>query len=123
MATTLAPVTDDENLVWERVIAAGITIKMIGGNCPVQAEGSFDDQTFYFRARYSYWQFHVGPEDDWFTGREWLLEGEFGTDYEAGWMCRHEALDIIVDSVAAYRAMVALATSDVLVPLDDKGAQ
>jgi hypothetical protein len=35
----------------QRAQAAGIVIDSIGGNCPVQAEGSFDGMRFYFRAR------------------------------------------------------------------------
>ena len=32
-------------------MSVGIIITRLGGNCPVQAEGSFDGMAFYFRAR------------------------------------------------------------------------
>ena len=35
---------------------------MIGGNCPVQAEGRIDGLPLYFRARSSHWSLGIGGD-------------------------------------------------------------
>jgi len=82
---------------------SGVTILCLGGNCPVQAEGTVDGQPFYFRSRGDSWQFHVGPEEDWFTGKEWWVDHEFGEWPSAGWITDEEAKALIAQGVAEYR--------------------
>ena len=55
----------------------GVVIEWLGGNCPVQAEGTFDGEAFYFRARGGSVTCDVG---EWAWG---------GPEYEwpdAGWV-------------------------------------
>ena len=86
----------------------GVTLDCIGGNCPVQAEGSFDDKRFYFRARGDAWRLHIwtGTEDYLGTENpdEWVSEGEYGSGFDAGWMHNHEALALIVDGISRFKA-------------------
>ncbi|AHE56055.1 hypothetical protein [Sphingomonas sanxanigenens] len=83
---------------------ADIEIASIGGYCPVQAEGSVDGQPFYFRARGEEWQLHIGPREDWFSGREWWIEVPWtGETYGAGYMPHDQAARLIVAGIAAWR--------------------
>lgn len=61
-----------------------IEITLIGGNCPVQAEGTVNGVPFYFRARGKRWSMSIGgqPVGD----PAWYYEEAYGDDYEAGWM-------------------------------------
>lgn len=112
---TLDPVFAEQDETWARegpaAIAAfegtGATLRCIGGNCPVQAEGTFDGLHFYFRARGDGWQFHVAPTNEDIFGEHELAC--YGRDYgdgpfDAGWMPQHEALGFIVQSIGEYRA-------------------
>ena len=82
----------------------GIKIHSLGGNCPVQGYGTFEGEEFYFRARGDGWQFHVGPEDRRFEPGEYQFDGEYeGGPYDAGWMPRHVAINLICDAVLEYR--------------------
>lgn len=82
----------------------GIAFTSKGGNCPVQAEGTFDGNEFYFRARGDEWQFHVGPDAERFGPNEYVAEGEYGDGFDAGWMPLHTAIAIICAQVEIYRA-------------------
>ena len=92
-------------------VRAGLTVDWIGGNCPVQAEGSIDGKRFYFRARGEHWQFHVSDEGD---GRArdwpdfmtcWVHEEPWGDGpYDAGWMPEDVARQMIAKGAEAYRA-------------------
>ena len=116
MRAALAPFLQEQRETWERegpaVMARaerlGITIDSKGGNCPVQAEGSFDQQRFYFRARGDEWSLTVwtGAEDYLATENphEWGIVRGYGKGFEAGWMPLHEAVGFICDGVEAYRS-------------------
>lgn len=68
-----------------------LIIDQLGGNCPVQAEGTIDGQPFYFRARGEHWAFHVGADDP-VGDPEWTYAEEYpGGRYAAGWMSEDEA--------------------------------
>lgn len=83
---------------------AGIQLDTIGGNCPVQAEGTIDGKRFYFRARGDSWQFHVAEtEAEIFTHPLFYTEQPYGTWPDAGWMPQHEAIHFIIVSTEAYR--------------------
>lgn len=75
-----------------------VAIDSIGGNCPVQAEGTINGLRFYFRSRGEHWSVEVhptasGPYLDWpDDGAEWVYEEEYGDGpFDAGWMPEHEA--------------------------------
>jgi hypothetical protein len=78
---------------------AGIQVNMLGGNCPVQAEGAIDGVRFFFRARGEHWSIDVGG-DDGFRHREKWGDGPF----EAGWMPEDEARRMIEKGAALFRA-------------------
>ena len=93
-----------------------VEIDMLGGNCPVQAQGKIDGEPFYFRARGEHWSICIGSdvEDDRntsFHGRDvignprWYFEEEWGAGpYDAGWMEMEEARQMIEAAAARYRA-------------------
>jgi len=80
-----------------------LKIEMIGGNCPVQAEGTVNGQPFYFRARGEHWSFGVGvdPIGDpaWYHQERWSDE-----EFAAGWMDEAVARRLIDRCAAAYMA-------------------
>lgn len=82
-------------------IAAGVVLHWIGGNCPVQAEGTIDEIPFYFRARGDEWSFSIGQEP---VGHpDWRYTETYGVWPEAGWMEESEALAFINKAVDLYR--------------------
>jgi len=67
-----------------------VIIQMLGGNCPVQAEGTINGQPFYFRARGDSWRMNIG---------DWSYEEDYGTGpFDAGWMTEDEARAFIKQS-------------------------
>ena len=108
----LDPVFEEQRETWDREGPAAmsraqglsITIDSLGGNCPVQGYGSFDGKRFYFRARHDEWQFHVADSDGAvFDPDAWVIEREYGDDFDAGWMPKHIAVGFICQSVEGYR--------------------
>lgn len=78
-----------------------IDIRWIGGNCPVQAEGTVGGQEFYFRARGDSWSIGIGG--DVVLDPEWGYEEDWGDGpYDAGWMPQHVALQMIGKAVGLY---------------------
>jgi len=76
----------------------------IGGNCPVQAEGTVDGKEFYFRARGEHWSVSIG-EWDIIGNPEWYYEEDYGDGpYDAGWMPEDKARGFIDKAIAKYRA-------------------
>ena len=81
----------------------GLVIEWIGGNCPVQAEGTIDGQEFYFRARGSRWSLAIGGVDV-IASPDWFYEEPYGLGpFDAGWMTEEEALAFIDKAVGLYR--------------------
>ena len=74
-----------------------ITIGWLGGNCPVQAEGTIGGEPFYFRARYDRWTIAIGS--DVFDKPGWFYEEEYPN---AGWMTEAEARAFIEDAAQRY---------------------
>lgn len=67
-----------------------IVIDFLGGNCPVQAEGTVDGQPFYFRARGDHWSMSIGGSD--VVGKpDWYYDEPYETWPDAGWMSIKEA--------------------------------
>lgn len=87
---------------------ADILIKWLGGNCPVQAEGTINGEPFYFRARGEHWSLEI-------TDAEGKLVWEYDEDYphgqySAGWMTEDDA-----------KTFIALAASKYTEPGEDDG--
>lgn len=80
-----------------------VVIEMIGGNCPVQAEGTVRGKPFYFRARGDQWRMSIGGSD--VVGEpDWSYAEDYGdSPYAAGWMTEEEARAFI--KIAAMKYM------------------
>ena len=88
-----------------------IKIDQIGGNCPVQAEGTIAGEPFYFRARGEHWSIGIGGdvvgEPDWFYQEEYP-----GEKFAAGWMTEAEAFAFISQAAERYDADFAAVNDD-----------
>jgi hypothetical protein len=73
-----------------------LKIDWLRGNCPVQAEGTFDGEPFYFRARYTSWRVEVG---EWECGALYREDSKYG----AGWMSEKEARAFIEQAYALWK--------------------
>lgn len=68
-----------------------VIISLLGGNCPVQGEGTVDGKPFYFRARGEGWRMNIGGADV-IVSPEWSFYQEYGDEpYAAGWITVDEA--------------------------------
>ena len=79
-----------------------LVIDDIWGHAPVQAKGSVNGKTFYFRARHRHWSMAIGvksDEDD--EKSEWYRESEHPNP---SWMEHDEAKAIIETCAADYAA-------------------
>lgn len=86
-----------------------IVIRWIGGNCPVQSEGTIDGAPYYFRARGDSWEIEIGGgfvlEDaaKGIPATGFYMEREYGDGpYDAGWMPVEEARGFIAEAAAEY---------------------
>lgn len=78
-----------------------VTINLIGGNCPVQAEGTIDGEPFYFRARGERWSIGIGG--DVVADPDWYYEEPYpGEKFAAGWMTDDEARKFISEAAERY---------------------
>lgn len=78
-----------------------ILIDLLGGNCPVQAEGTADGEPFYFRARGERWSMEIGGA---LGDPAWSYTQRYGTEkYAAGWMSEEEATAFIHEAVRRWR--------------------
>lgn len=75
-----------------------LVIQNIGGACPCQADGVWDNQFFYFRARHGEWTLEIGATPEDAVWGELIAEGD---DPTGGHMSDKEARAIIE---AAYKA-------------------
>jgi len=72
----------------------------IGGNCPVQAEGTIDGHPWYFRARtveleFNVWQDKAAQNADWFSPI-FTHEEAYGVERgDAGWIPQNLALEFV----------------------------
>lgn len=81
-----------------------IIITSLGGNCPVQAEGTIDGKEFYFRARGERWSMSIGGSDV-VGDPEWYYEEDYGAGpFAAGWMSEDEARAFIDKAAGLYAA-------------------
>lgn len=81
---------------------SSIKIDMLGGCCPVQAEGTIDGKPFYFRARGASWSMSIGGSD--IVGNpDWYYKQAYGDDaFSAGYMTEEEAITFINQSANLY---------------------
>lgn len=81
-------------------MSESLVIDWVGGNCPVQAEGTIDGFRFDFRARGSTWSFEVydGGKEPWYTHEKYSDE-----PYAAGWMTEDEARAFIEQGAQQFR--------------------
>jgi len=94
---------EEEGLLAE-LQSGGVVIRWLGGNCPVQAEGTIDGVVeFYFRARGDEWRIHIGPDRARFTKDEWTYGEPYGEWPAAGWITREEALQFIALGIEKWR--------------------
>jgi hypothetical protein len=77
-----------------------IHIDWIGGNCPVQAEGTINDKPFYFRARGEHWSLGIGIDP--IGDPEWEHAEWYGEWPDAGWMPVEEAEAFLRHAAACY---------------------
>lgn len=80
-----------------------IAIALIGGNCPVQAEGDINGEPFYFRARGSRWSMEIGGNPV-HGAAEWEYGESYGAWPDAGWMTEDEARAFIAKAAALWAA-------------------
>lgn len=79
-----------------------VVIDLIGGNCPVQAEGTIGGEPFYFRARGARWSIGVGGEP--VGAPVWHYEEPYGDWPEAGWITEEEARAFIAKAAGLWAA-------------------
>lgn len=80
-----------------------IDITEIGGNCPVQADGTINGVPFYFRARGNRWSIGVGG--DVVGDPTFYYEEPYGdAPFAAGWMDDDEARAFIKKGADLYMA-------------------
>jgi len=77
-------------------------LEYLGGNCPVQAEGTINEIPFYYRARGDRWSLSIGADP--IRAPEWTHVEICGAAYEAGWMEEDEAKDHLEKALALYAA-------------------
>lgn len=88
-----------------------VHIEMIGGNCPVQAEGTIAGKEFYFRARGERWSIGIGG--DTVGDPDWYYEEEYpGGQFAAGWMTEAEARTFIDQAADRYIASQSSSADD-----------
>jgi hypothetical protein len=79
-----------------------VVIDWIGGNCPVQAEGTIAGKEFYFRARGNTWSMSIGGEDV-IGFPEWQMREQYGDEpFAAGWMDEETARGFIYEAAERY---------------------
>lgn len=81
-------------------MASELIIDYVGGQCPVQAEGTIAGKPFYFRARGCRWQFEV---EDECGDPKWVYAERYSDDeFAAGWMSEEEARGFIEKAAKMY---------------------
>lgn len=94
---------------------------VLGGNCPVQGEGTVDGLPWYFRARGCHWTIDVAstPDGDPVEeGDAFHAGGSWGWGFDASWMEREHAIEIVTAMLVAFRIARKHAPQ---VPVDVKG--
>lgn len=81
-----------------------IKIETLGGNCPVQGEGTIDGVPFYFRARGEHWTLSVSKNQEIGSEADWMVRIRYSRDtFGAGWMTEDEARRLIYIGAQMYQ--------------------
>lgn len=105
-----------------------VDIVYFGGETPVQCWGTIAGKHFYFRARWNYWSFGVGEQqdlpvvaDDDIDRLNYYKEQEYGNDpYSAGYMPFDESKNWIIECIRDYLSQGSgINTKAIQVQLDD----
>lgn len=86
-----------------RLEAIGAVLDTYGGNCPVQIDGTFQGEPFYFRARGQQWRVYIGDgapvvaDRALYETQTYRPEGTSDEDarFAAGWMPLAEAFELL----------------------------
>jgi len=83
-----------------------IRVIMFGGNCPIQGEGTYKGNPWYFRSRGNRWRLYISQNPDLHAlddTNSWIYEESYGdTDFEAGWMPEDEAEKCILKAFTLF---------------------
>lgn len=84
-----------------------ISIELIGGQCPVQAEGKINGHAFFFRARGTRWSMEIAPSPSVsaLDPQAWRWEETFATWPDAGYISQEEALAKIEHAARIWQAV------------------
>jgi hypothetical protein len=82
-------------------VVVTIVIDMLGGNCPVQGEGTINGKPFYFWSRGASWALNIGGADV-VADPEWRHVEGYGTWPDAGWITAAEARTFIEAAARLY---------------------
>ncbi|MDO3432152.1 hypothetical protein QWJ46_05600 [Rhizobium sp. CBN3] len=81
----------------------GYVLNWLGGNVPIQGEGTIDGKPFYFRARGAQWSLEIDYVEEADRPPMWWHVEEWGEWPDAGYMPADVALEMIDKAVALYR--------------------
>jgi len=98
----------------------GLIIDWIGGNCPVQAEGTIDGEPFYFRARGQYCLCEIGVDPVLGSSKWDFIHKYSDHPYGAGWMTEDEARGFIAEAAERWRE-IQMIDDDTIISLVDDG--
>lgn len=88
-----------------------IVIEWLGGNCPVQAEGTVAGLPFYFRARGQRWTLGIGHDP--IGDPEWHHEEPYGEEqFDAGWMDYGDARLFLIREATRFLAEMDAAEAE-----------
>ncbi len=82
-------------------MARELRFDLVGGICPVRAEGHFGGKPFYFRSRGDKWFFGIGGKNP-VLYPEWKHEEAYGTFPEAGYITCDKAKEFVVKALTIY---------------------
>ena len=99
--------TDIDTKLTDILNKLNIKIETIGGNCPVQANGTIFGTAFYFRARGQSYSLAIGEDPVGITersdGKAWHVKKPWGEhEFDAGYMPVNIALLLISKHVIDY---------------------
>lgn len=74
-----------------------VIIDNVGGNCPLQAEGTINGLPFYYRARWDTWSIGIGGEP--ILAPAWFYHEEV---VDAGWLSPEDGVEHIHQAAFLY---------------------
>lgn len=97
--------SDKAEFYADPLTGTGVIIDHLGGNCPVQAEGTVDGVSLYFRARGNRWEIWIGDQKHLFALHPdiWSYRQPYRTWPDAGWMPEIVARMYIAEGISRWR--------------------